>query len=107
MVLHNSKNREMRTGEGKALVATLYLNACQEKRCTRHYRQRLPRLNDAGALWSRCTISWKLERRRDRLQPFERQTAFGADITYGTNEFSCDYLRDNMVMTNTTKFSAD
>ena len=32
------------------------------------------------------------------LQPFERQTAYGADITYGTNnEFGFDYLRDNMV----------
>lgn len=101
MVLHYGKIAEMRTGEGKTLVATLplYLNALTGKGV------HLVTVNDylakRDADWNRPiyeflgltvgTIVHGLTRE-------ERQAAYGSDITYGTNnEFGFDYLRDNMV----------
>ena len=100
MVLHQGKIAEMKTGEGKTLVATLaaYLNA----------------LGGAGV--HVVTVNDYLARRdaewmgriyrflgmtvgviQHDLRDHERQTAYACDITYGTNnEFGFDYLRDNM-----------
>ncbi len=101
MVLHNGKIAEMRTGEGKTLVATLavYLNALSGKGvhvvtvndylASRDASIMEPLYNFLGLSVGVIVAD---------LQPFERQTAYGADITYGTNnEFGFDYLRDNMV----------
>jgi len=101
MTLHNGKIAEMRTGEGKTLMATLpvYLNALAGKGV------HLVTVNDYLA---RRDAEWM-----GRLYNFlgltvgvnvpgmgreEKQQAFAADVTYGTNnEFGFDYLRDNMV----------
>jgi preprotein translocase subunit SecA len=100
MVLHNGKIAEMKTGEGKTLVATLpcYLNALSGKGV------HVVTVNDYLA---KRDSEWM-----GRLYKFlglhvgvivhdlsdeERKAAYGADITYGTNnEFGFDYLRDNM-----------
>ena len=101
MALHQGKIAEMRTGEGKTLMATLpvYLNALAGKGV------HVVTVNDYLA---RRDAEWM-----GRLYGFlgltvgvnvpgmsreEKQTAFAADVTYGTNnEFGFDYLRDNMV----------
>ena len=101
MTLHNGKIAEMGTGEGKTLMATLpvYLNALSGKGV------HLVTVNDYLA---RRDAEWM-----GRLYTFlgltvgvnvpglsreEKQTAYNADVTYGTNnEFGFDYLRDNMV----------
>ena len=101
MVLHKGNIAEMRTGEGKTLVATLavYLNALSGKGvhvvtvndylASRDASIMEPLYNFLGLSVGVIVAD---------LQPFERQTAYGADITYGTNnEFGFDYLRDNMV----------
>ena len=101
----------MRTGEGKTLVATLavYLNALSGKGVHVRYRQRLSCLARAGIMaplynFLGLTVGVIIA----DMQPFDRQNAYGADITYGTNnEFGFDYLRDNMVTDHTTKFSAN
>lgn len=101
MVLHEGKIAEMRTGEGKTLVATLplYLNALTEKGA------HLVTVNDylakRDAEWNRplyeflgLTVGVIVH----DLTREERQAAYRSDITYGTNnEFGFDYLRDNMV----------
>ena len=120
MVLHQGKISEMKTGEGKTLVATmpLYLNALAGKGC------HLVTVNDylakrdphwMGPVYHALGMSvasiqheasflfdpdfdsgdprWKNHR------PVSRRQAYEADITYGTNnEFGFDYLRDNMVV---------
>jgi preprotein translocase subunit SecA len=100
MVLHSGKIAEMRTGEGKTLVATLavYLNALSRKgvhvvTVNDYLAQR-----DSGwmgqvyrflGLTVGCIVNG--------LDDNERREAYGADVTYGTNnEFGFDYLRDNM-----------
>ena len=101
MVLHYGKIAEMRTGEGKTLVATLpvYLNALSgdgvhvvtvnDYLAQRDATTMEPLYNFLG-LQVGVIIS--------DLEPFHRQNAYAADITYGTNnEFGFDYLRDNMV----------
>ena len=101
MVLHYGKIAEMRTGEGKTLVATLhvYLNALSgdgvhvvtvnDYLAQRDAATMEPLYNFLG-LQVGVIIS--------DLEPFHRQNAYAADITYGTNnEFGFDYLRDNMV----------
>ena len=101
MVLHYGKIAEMRTGEGKTLVATLpvYLNALSgdgvhvvtvnDYLAQRDAATMEPLYNFLG-LQVGVIIS--------DLEPFHRQNAYTADITYGTNnEFGFDYLRDNMV----------
>jgi preprotein translocase subunit SecA len=101
MVLHGGNIAEMRTGEGKTLVATLaaYLNALPGKGV------HIVTVNDYLAKrdkeWMRplyeflgLTVGTNLH----GMSPAEKQSAYAADITYGTNnEFGFDYLRDNMV----------
>src|SRR6266542_3445560 len=99
-VLHTGKIAEMKTGEGKTLVATLpaYLNALEGKGV------HVVTVNDYLA---RRDSEWMGRLYRflgmtvgviqHDLNDQERQVAYGADITYGTNnEFGFDYLRDNM-----------
>ena len=101
MVLHEGKIAEMKTGEGKTLVATLpvYLNALGRQGRARRHGERLSRparrrvdgpdlrIPRPVRRASSCTGS-TIEQRRD---------AYACDITYGTNnEFGFDYLRDNM-----------
>jgi len=118
IVLHEGKIAEMKTGEGKTLVATLplYLNALEGKGC------HLVTVNDylakrdaqwMGPVYHLLGISVGViqhdasflydptyrsaDKRFDRLRPCSRKEAYQADITYGTNnEFGFDYLRDNM-----------
>ncbi len=103
MVLHSGKIAEMRTGEGKTLVATLpaYLNALAGKGV--HVVTVNDYLAKRDAEWmSRLynflglTVGINLS----QMPHDEKQKAYAADITYGTNnEFGFDYLRDNMVHT--------
>ena len=99
-VLHKGKIAEMKTGEGKTLVATLpaYLNALEGKGV------HVVTVNDYLA---RRDSEWMGRIYRflgmtvgviqHELNDAERQVAYAADITYGTNnEFGFDYLRDNM-----------
>jgi len=101
MVLHDGRIAEMKTGEGKTLVATLAitLNAMTGKGvhlvtvndylASRDAKEMGPLYNFLG--YSVGTI---LE---DMHDPLEKKAAYDADITYGTNnEFGFDYLRDNM-----------
>ena len=101
MVLHYGKIAEMRTGEGKTLVATLpaYLNALSGKGV------HVVTVNDYLASrdatgWGVCTVSSACPSASTcrRWTHDDKQAAYAADITYGTNnEFGFDYLRDNMV----------
>ncbi len=117
-VLHQGKIAEMKTGEGKTLVATLplYLNALEgrgahlitvndylAKRDAQWMGPIYDSLgltlavlqHDAAFLYSREKVSDQLN--QDHLVPCTRAEAYAADITYGTNhEFGFDYLRDNM-----------
>lgn len=124
MVLHEGKVAEMKTGEGKTLVATLpvYLNGLTGKgvhvvTVNDYLAQR-----DAGwmaQVYNFMGLSVSViipdasfiydpefqndnheDPRMKHLKPCTRQEAYAADITYGTNnEFGFDYLRDNMVQT--------
>src|SRR5205823_5086638 len=102
MVLHAGKIAEMKTGEGKTLVATLpaYLNALTGKGV------HIVTVNDYLA---RRDAEWmgKIYRflgltvgvNLPHMVPEDTRAAYAADITYGTNnEFGFDYLRDNMAM---------
>jgi preprotein translocase subunit SecA len=101
MALHFSKIAEMRTGEGKTLTATLpvYLNALTGKGV--HVVTVNDYLANRDAQWMGklynflgLTVGVNLP----NMSREEKQAAYGADITYGTNnEFGFDYLRDNMV----------
>ena len=101
MVLHQGKIAEMRTGEGKTLMATLpaYLNALTGKGV--HVVTVNDYLASRDAEWMGrvykflgLTVGCNLS----QMPHDEKQAAFVADITYGTNnEFGFDYLRDNMV----------
>ena len=122
MVLHEGNVAEMKTGEGKTLVATLalYLNALEGKGA------HLVTVNDylaqrdagwMGQIYDFLGLSVGViipdesyiydtayenkehfDKRLSHLRPATRQEAYAADITYGTNnEFGFDYLRDNMV----------
>ena len=101
MALHEGKIAEMRTGEGKTLMATLpvYLNALGGKGVhvvtVNDYLAR----RDAewmGRLYNFLGLSVGVN--VPGLSREEKQAAYAADITYGTNnEFGFDYLRDNMV----------
>lgn len=100
MVLHQGKIAEMRTGEGKTLMATLaaYLNALSGKGV--HIITVNDYLAKRDAEWMRpiyeflgLTVGVNLT----SMPHDEKQAAYAADITYGTNnEFGFDYLRDNM-----------
>ena len=101
MVLNDGKIAEMRTCEGKTLMATLptYLNAISGKGVhvvtvndylAKRDSEWMGRLHSFLGLTVGCNLS--------QMQHDEKQQAFAADITYGTNnEFGFDYLRDNMV----------
>ena len=101
MALHNGKIAEMRTGEGKTLVATLpiYLNALAGKGV--HLVTVNDYLAQRDADWMGriyrmlgMTVGVNLS----QMDHAAKQAAYAADITYGTNnEFGFDYLRDNMV----------
>jgi len=118
IVLHEGKIAEMKTGEGKTLVATLpvYLNALDGKGV------HVVTVNDylakrdtqwMGPIYNFLGLSVSViqhdssfiydpsyhseDRRLQHLRPVDRRQAYMADITYGTNnEFGFDYLRDNM-----------
>ena len=120
IVLHQGKIAEMKTGEGKTLVATLpvYLNALTGRGV------HLVTVNDylakRDAAWMgpvyhmlgmsvsclQHDVSYMYDPSSesndpglDRLRPIPRREAYQADITYGTNnEFGFDYLRDNMIV---------
>ena len=122
MVLHEGNVAEMKTGEGKTLVATLpvFLNALTEKGV--HVVTVNDYLAQRDAGWMAQVYSFlglttaviipdesfifdseyinkdHSDDRFKHLRPISRQEAYKADITYGTNnEFGFDYLRDNMV----------
>ncbi|HBA36737.1 TPA: preprotein translocase subunit SecA [Candidatus Falkowbacteria bacterium] len=124
LVLHRGQIAEMKTGEGKTLVATLplYLNALEEKGVhlitVNDYLARLGAgwmapvyyalglttgviVHDSAYVYDPAYIDE--EQYDDRLKHFKkvpRRDAYYCDITYGTNnEFGFDYLRDNMVYT--------
>ncbi len=100
MVLHDGRIAEMRTGEGKTLVATLpaYLNALQGEGVhivtVNDYLAR----RDAGWMGKIFSFLGMTTGVTVSGQPWEeKRAAYQADITYGTNnEFGFDYLRDNM-----------
>jgi preprotein translocase subunit SecA len=102
MVLHAGKIAEMKTGEGKTLVATLpaYLNALTGKSV--HIVTVNDYLARRDAEWMGkifrflgLTVGVNLP----HMDPEDKRKAYAADITYGTNnEFGFDYLRDNMAM---------
>ncbi|WP_297528565.1 preprotein translocase subunit SecA [Thiohalobacter sp.] len=100
MVLHSGKIAEMRTGEGKTLVATLaaYLNALPGKGVhVVTVNEYLARRDAAwmGRLYEFLGMSTGVV--VPGMGPEEKRAAYAADITYGTNnEFGFDYLRDNM-----------
>ncbi|MEA4836833.1 MAG: preprotein translocase subunit SecA [Rhodospirillaceae bacterium] len=100
IVLHRGMIAEMKTGEGKTLVATLavYLNALSGKGVhvvtvndylAKRDSEWMAQVYHFLGLTTGCIVH--------ELSDAERQAAYGADITYGTNnEFGFDYLRDNM-----------
>src|SRR3989441_4093310 len=101
-VLHQGDIAEMRTGEGKTLVSTMpaYLNALQGKGV------HVVTVNDylakrdsewMGPIFRSLGVSVGLI--QANMSPEQRRPAYGAEITYGTNnEFGFDHLRDNMAM---------
>ena len=104
MVLHQGKIAEMATGEGKTLVSTLpaYLNALAGEGV--HIVTVNDYLSRRDSEWNGTLFEWLglTVDCIDKHQPNseDRRKAYGADITYGTNnEFGFDYLRDNMVHT--------
>ncbi|MBK7023833.1 MAG: preprotein translocase subunit SecA [Sulfuritalea sp.] len=101
MVLHHGKIAEMRTGEGKTLTATLavYLNAISGKGVHVITVNDYLAKRDAdwmGRIYRFLGLSVGVN--LSQMPHDEKQVAYAADITYGTNnEFGFDYLRDNMV----------
>ena len=101
IVLHQGKIAEMRTGEGKTLVATLpsYLNALTGRGGV-HVITVNDYLASRDAEWMgqiHRSLGLEVGCIQNDMDDFERQAAYAADITYGTNnEFGFDYLRDNM-----------
>src|SRR3954467_12975723 len=100
MVLHSGNIAEMVTGEGKTLVATLpaYLNALEGKGVhvvtVNDYLARRD-MEWMGPLYLGLGLS--VGAIQSNMEVLDRQKAYDADITYGTNnEFGFDYLRDNM-----------
>jgi preprotein translocase subunit SecA len=101
MALHQGKIAEMRTGEGKTLVATLpaYLNALPGKGV--HVVTVNDYLARRDAVWMSPVyelLGLRVGVIQHDMDPRLRKEAYASDITYGTNnEFGFDYLRDNMV----------
>ena len=102
MVLHLGKIAEMRTGEGKTLVATLpvYLNALEDKGV--HVVTVNDYLARRDSAWMGKLYSWlglSVGVVYPGMNHGDKAAAYGSDITYGTNnEFGFDYLRDNMAL---------
>ena len=102
VALHKGKITEMKTGEGKTLVAALpvYLNALTGKGV--HVVTVNDYLAKRDAMWMGVIYKYlglTVGTIVHGLNPEERKEAYNADITYGTNnEFGFDYLRDNMVV---------
>ena len=107
MTLHDGKIAEMRTGEGKTLVATLpaYLNALPD------HSVHLVTVNDylarrdaswMGPLYEFLGLTVGVVRSGQSAE--EKKVAYGSDVVYGTNnEFGFDYLRDNMAFSQADK----
>ncbi len=108
MVLHYGKIAEMRTGEGKTLMATLpaYLNALSGKGVHVVTVNDYLAARDAewmGRLYRFLGLSVGVI--LTSMEHADKQVAYGADITYGTNnEFGFDYLRDNMAAQSDERF---
>ncbi len=108
MVLHLGKIAEMRTGEGKTLVATLpvYLNALEGKGVhVVTVNDYLARRDAAqmGKLYNWLGLSVGVV--YPGMPHSDKREAYGSDITYGTNnEFGFDYLRDNMALTRADRY---
>jgi preprotein translocase subunit SecA len=108
MVLHQGKIAEMRTGEGKTLVATLpvYLNALEGKGVhVITVNDYLAKRDSAwmgkvyGFLGLSVGVVWP------GMEMSDKAAAYAADITYGTNnEFGFDYLRDNMALSKEQRY---
>jgi len=120
IVLHQGKIAEMKTGEGKTLVATLplYLNALEGKGCHLVTQNDYLAKRDVqwmgpiyhslglsvGVLQHEAAYRYNPQANLDNpslryLEPITRREAYLCDITYGTNnEFGFDYLRDNMAV---------
>jgi len=102
MVLHHGKIAEMRTGEGKTLVATLpvYLNALAGKGV--HVVTVNDYLAKRDSAWMGRLYTWlglSVGVVFPGMPHADKKAAYAADITYGTNnEFGFDYLRDNMAL---------
>ncbi|UWU57631.1 preprotein translocase subunit SecA [Stenotrophomonas maltophilia] len=108
MVLHLGKIAEMRTGEGKTLVATLpvYLNALEDKGVhVVTVNDYLARRDAAqmGKLYNWLGLSVGVV--YPGMPHSDKRDAYAADITYGTNnEFGFDYLRDNMALSKADRY---
>lgn len=108
MVLHYGKIAEMRTGEGKTLMATLpaYLNALSGKGV--HVVTVNDYLAKRDAEWMGRLyrfLGLSVGTILSQMDHTDKQSAYAADITYGTNnEFGFDYLRDNMATEATERF---
>lgn len=108
MVLHLGKIAEMRTGEGKTLVATLpvYLNALEGKGV--HVVTVNDYLARRDSAWMGRLYNWlglSVGVVYPGMPHSDKHSAYAADITYGTNnEFGFDYLRDNMAMAKEDRF---
>jgi preprotein translocase subunit SecA len=102
VVLHQGSIAEMKTGEGKTLVATMpvYLNALAGRGV--HVVTVNDYLAGRDAAWMGPVYEFlglKVAALQNSMEAPERREAYQADITYGTNtEFGFDYLRDNMVL---------
>ncbi|MHA6492652.1 preprotein translocase subunit SecA [Pseudomonas borbori] len=111
MTLHEGNIAEMRTGEGKTLVATLavYLNALSGKGV--HVVTVNDYLARRDANWMRPLyefLGMSVGIVTPFMPPDEKRAAYAADITYGTNnEFGFDYLRDNMAFSLDEKFQRE
>jgi preprotein translocase subunit SecA len=103
IALHSGEIAEMRTGEGKTLTSTMpvYLNALAGKGV--HVVTVNDYLAQRDSEWMGRVhrfLGLEVGVILSRMTPAERRVAYGADITYGTNnEFGFDYLRDNMALT--------
>ncbi len=111
MILHSGKIAEMKTGEGKTLMATLavYLNALPKRGVhvvtvndylAKRDAETMSKLYSFMGLTTGVILG--------QMEATERRSAYACDITYGTNnEFGFDYLRDNMAFTLEQKVQRD
>src|SRR5687767_11293347 len=108
MVLHQGKIAEMKTGEGKTLVATLpvYLNAIAGKGV--HVVTVNDYLARRDAAWMGpvyAALGMSVGVVVPGMKPDQKRAAYAADITYGTNnEYGFDYLRDNMALSKEDRY---